>query len=165
VGEIAEPGDRFGAALATANFGNRQAGDLAIGAPGDTVEGGPEVGTAVVLYGSSERRAMTGRESELFRQGRHRVPDVAEAGDRFGASLGAGSFGLGRISDLAIGIPNEGFDGPPPVPGAGAVTVRFGRRSGLSGPGPVLAEGLAGVDGVMEPSDAFGAALAPAAGR
>src|SRR5512132_750880 len=69
-----------------ADFNNDGAEDLAVGVPGETVNGAQPAGVVHVLYGSAA--GVTGTGSQLFTQ----VGDTPEAHDAFGAALAAGDF-------------------------------------------------------------------------
>ncbi|HEY2793906.1 MAG TPA: VCBS repeat-containing protein, partial [Micromonosporaceae bacterium] len=82
----------------------------------------------------------------------------SETGDHFGASLAAGDFRGGGFDDLAIGTPDEA-DGT--VAAAGAIRFLNGSAAGLVATDPtVITQATAGVPGVNETGDRFGASLA-----
>ncbi|MEO1083313.1 MAG: FG-GAP repeat protein, partial [Acidobacteriota bacterium] len=88
-GEIGA-GHRFGAALAAADFDLDGFDDLAIGIPGQTVDGEINAGAVAVVWGGlptgiDRSRALFFDQSVLT--------GSAEAGDQFGASLAAGRLG------------------------------------------------------------------------
>lgn len=123
-----EPGDLFGFSLATGNFNADTYDDLAIGVPGEDVDGGVDTGAIHVLYGSGT--GLSGTGSQLWHQGSTGVPGVSGDDDGFGWSLAAGDFDrLGGIQpvleDLAIGIPDDAEN-----PG-GSVLVLYGSLSGV----------------------------------
>jgi hypothetical protein len=134
----AEKGDKFGSALASGDFDGDGYDDLAIGIPGEDLEGTSDVnaGSVAVLYGSSS--GLTAAGDELWTQDSFGIDDQAEDHDRFGAALAAGDFNAplsfcveGDFDDLAIGVPNEGLGGGS-KPEAGAVHVLFSSPSGLT---------------------------------
>ncbi|HEX8862356.1 MAG TPA: hypothetical protein VGC06_25330 [Actinomycetes bacterium] len=93
-GAGAEPGDRFGAAVTGGYFGLSPLGwhnydgdgylDLAVGAPGETVNGQRAAGAVSILYGCCPGPYVIER---LIYQGHDGVGGVSEAGDDFGAAL------------------------------------------------------------------------------
>ena len=95
----AETGDQFGASLALSAFVRNQPSLLAVGSPGEDVEGVRDTGSVTLFTNTSERFVpRTG-----FSQATDGVPGANEAGDRFGASLAFGH----RALTLMIGIPTE----------------------------------------------------------
>ncbi|HEX8105096.1 MAG TPA: hypothetical protein VF533_20920, partial [Solirubrobacteraceae bacterium] len=72
--------DHFGAGLAVAGFG------LAVGAPDDDAGAIRDSGAVHVLAGGAN--GVTADGSQLWTQNSTGIADAAEAGDRFGASLG-----------------------------------------------------------------------------
>jgi FG-GAP repeat len=148
VGGTPESGDRFGSALAAADFNNDGFADLAAGASGEDVGGAGDAGAVSVLYGSSGGLTTSG--GQLFTQ----VGSPAEDFDNFGWALAAGDFNHDGFADLAAGAPGEavgarGF--------AGAVSVLYGSAGGLSTTGGRL---FTQVAGTVEGGDQFGWALA-----
>ena len=123
-----EDGDAFGASLAVGDFFCDGIDDLAIGAPGEDVDGAIDNGAIHVLPGVAET-GLTGTGSQLWHQGSTGVPGLSEEDDAFGAALAGGDFDRGLIGpycdDLAIGIPGD-VESP-----GGAVLVLFGTHEGL----------------------------------
>ena len=112
---------QFGAALAAGDFNDDSRSDLAIGAPGENV-GSSAAGAVHVLMGSSAR--LTATNNQLWNENDTGVTgSTAAAGDRFGASVAAGSMNGDRLGDLAIGVPGETISGNT---AAGSVTVLYG---------------------------------------
>jgi hypothetical protein len=150
----AEAGDAFGSELASGDFDADGRSDLAVGVPGEGIGAITGAGAVQIVYGTAD--GLDGSRSRLFE------PDDAgetiEADDRFGTAFAAGDFNADARRDLAIGTPGEGVG---PSAGAGAVTVLYGTSSGLAGKyATQLHQDLAGVVGIAEPGDGFGAALA-----
>src|SRR5512133_2110231 len=110
-----------------ADFNNDGAEDLAVGVPGETVNGVQLAGVVNVLYGSAG--GVTGTGSQLFTQ----VGDTPEAYDQFGLALAAGDFNRDGFADLAASAPGEG-----------AVSVLYGSASGLTSTGGQLFTGFGG---------------------
>jgi hypothetical protein len=136
-----ENSDRFGSALDAGLFNDDDVMDLAVGAPGETVDGQPGAGAVSVFYGSTGGLPAT---SQVLLQGN------PEQGDRFGAALVAGFFNADQ-GDLAVGAPGEDVGS---AAGAGAVSVFSGTPGGLPRGGRILLQTN------PEVGDQFGLALA-----
>jgi hypothetical protein len=141
-----EPGDAFGAAVATGDFDQVAGDDVAVGAPDETVGGRRSAGAVSVFNGPPSGLAS---ERLLF-QGTAGIPGTPELGDLFGAALApTDSDGIGQW-DLAVGVPYE--DVGPDVD-TGVVNLLAGSTIGPSG-GRLLQQGT------PEDFDYFGWALA-----
>jgi FG-GAP repeat len=152
----AEQDDRFGFALAAANFGKSGYADLAIGAPQEGVQGAVRAGAVHVLYGSSTGLAAAG--DQVWHQGLTSITDDPEIDDLFAWALSSGNFGGSSHRDLAVGAPGEGVGA---AAHAGAAHVIFGRSTGLSASGEEFwHQDSAGVTDTAEPDDFFGTAVA-----
>ncbi|GAB1817824.1 FG-GAP-like repeat-containing protein [Herbidospora sp. RD11066] len=91
-----EPGDMFGAALATGDFDDDGCTDLAIGASEEDdgpLNGADGHGVVEILFGLTDRKVVT-------------LP--GSGGDRFGAALAAGDLDGDGDDELAIGAPGGG---------------------------------------------------------
>lgn len=155
VPEIAEPEEEFGFSLAAADFNNDTFDDLAIGSLDDP-NGRSEAGAVNVLYGSAG--ALTSVGAQVFHQNSPDVPEMAESGDLFGASLAAGDFNADGNDDLAVGALGERVG---TVNGAGAVIVLPGSGTGLTGTGSQLwNENSTGIPTAAASWEAFGTVAA-----
>jgi len=125
--DVAEAGDLFGSALAWGDFDNDGFDDLAIGIPGEDVNGVNAAGAVHVLYGS--RSGLISAGNQFWHQDYGSMQNQIGAGDAFGSSLTAGDFNGDGYADLAIGVPGETING---LAGAGAVNVIYGSSTGLS---------------------------------
>ncbi len=147
--------DQFGWALATGDFDEDGRADLAVGVPGEGLEGINNAGVVQVLYGSSS--GLSGDDDQRWNQNTSDVTGVAEDTDRFGSSLAAGDYDGDGITDLVIGVP---FEDVGVVQDAGAVNVLYGTGGGLTGAGDqVWHQDILDVIGVAEANDNFGDTL------
>lgn len=147
---------RFGQALAAGDFDGDGRDDLAIGAPNEWIGSVERAGQVDVLYGSNS--GLTGEGKQAWNQDTPGIDGVAEAFDRFGSALAVGDFDDDGYTDLAIGVHSEDVGDDED---SGAVNVIYGSASGLDdADDQVWHQNLAGVDGVAEPGDVFGSALA-----
>jgi hypothetical protein len=112
----ARPGDRYGAALASADFDNNGYADLAIGVPGRDL--------VAVLYGSADGLARRGAPLAA-----RQIEGAAPVGG-FGAALAAGDLDGDDVADLIVGSPGTRDDYE--ANAAGAVYAFAGSSDGLS---------------------------------
>lgn len=147
---VAEAGDHFGAVLAMAGR------DLAVGIPDEAQGSRSHAGNVEVLRladGTNDVTAAT-----LLAQGYQGTPGLAETGDRFGAALAwAGDAGVGTA--LVVGSPGEAVGSRRAV----GIIYSYNRFSPANPYGAVrvVTQDSAGIPGVNEPGDEFGASLAP----
>jgi hypothetical protein len=147
-GATSETGDRWGAALAAGDFNKDGFADLAIGVPGEVLNGAKS-GDIAVFPGSASGLS----KGKGFDQGMG--GGANETGDAFGSALTAADFNADGFADLAIGTPGE-------VPGGqtakgGAVYVYKGSATGVVGGWSAFQEDSKGTN---EADDEYGAALA-----
>jgi hypothetical protein len=152
---FASANDRFGGALAIGDFDGDGAGDLAVGAPIDSVGNALGAGAVNIIYGSN--RGLRERGDQLFTQDTAGVKSRASVGETFGSALVAADFSRNGVDDLAIGVPGEQVAGQTL---AGGVTVLYGGSSGLDDRASQLwTQDSPGVEGQAERDDRFGTAL------
>jgi hypothetical protein len=132
-------------------------GDLAYRSIGASVEDFPyDEGTVKVVYGTANGPGETRRTT--FTQDTAGVPGTGERGDQFGARLDAGDANGDGFADLAVGVPYEAIGGKR---AAGSVVLLRGGSGGLAAGGAqAFHQDTAGVKGVAEAGDRFGAAVA-----
>jgi hypothetical protein len=80
-----EKADKFGWALSIGKFDTGVTGDLAIGVPHEGIGSVRGAGAVQVLYGGPT--GTDGTKEQIWSQDSAGVPDAAETGDRFGATL------------------------------------------------------------------------------
>lgn len=135
-----------------ADFNGDGIDDLVVGVPGEDIGATTNAGAVNVIYGS-ESGLADGPRQQLTQA-------LAEPGDGFGTAVATGDFNGDILTDLAVGVPGENLGG---IVDAGAVEVFYGSGGviGLPAVGDqLLRQGAAGMAGVAEAGDRFGAALA-----
>jgi hypothetical protein len=149
---VSQAGDHFGGALAFGDFDGDGAGDLAVGAPGESAGGAANAGAVWVFYGSPA--GLHAAREQVFDQDNLPGGDGGtETGDQFGFALAAGDVDGDGFDDLAIGSPFENQPEPGGTCGfdlscddVGHVNLVFGSASGLD-PGRVYTLSQAGGEG------------------
>jgi len=152
----AEPGDRFGAALTAGDFDCDGRDDLAVGAPGEDLDGKNKAGAVFVTYGStgdSWRHANGGRGF-----GQESLPGgYTETNDGFGQKLSVGDFDSDGCIDLVVGTPGENWTvGGTTTNDTGVVEIIPGGAAGLE---LGDAEQAVQLGGALEVGDRYGSAL------
>ncbi len=150
---ILESGDYVGAALANGDFNNDGCDDLAVGAPGEDLDGGREAGAVSVVFGSTSGLGT----STVHFQETGGFPGKVESGDVFGAAVAAGDLNCDGYDDLVVGVPGEDIAGRS---NTGWVGVLYGSGTGMSTTSTALYQKRGGLPGGNEPNDQLGASLA-----
>ena len=125
--------------------------EVIVGFPTSTIGPSTSGGAIVSIVGRSTGLSVAGRR--IFHQNSSGVPEVAEEGDGFGASLAVGDLtGDGR-ADVVIGIPGENKYHRVNV---GAFILLKGSSSGLTASGSqYFDQNTPGVPGTAETRDEF----------
>jgi hypothetical protein len=147
---------QFGSAVAVGDFDRDGRDDLAVGAPGSTVNGVWRAGRVCVYF-----TLGVVNTASCISQG----AAAREMDDQFGATLAAGDFNGDGFDDLVVGIPSEDFG---TVRNAGAVAVFAGNSFRQFTSSTSFVQGMPFTQGGMprvlrdspESGDKFGAALA-----
>jgi hypothetical protein len=143
--DTADPGDQFGAALASGDFNADGFSDLAVGVPGETVPAGNQTafdaGAVQIFYGSVGGLVVAG--NQLFDFASIGLPRERSA--EFGTSLAWGDFDGDGFGDLIVAAPRSdlgsvGLD----VFQAGMIVALFGSPAGLTTVGHQIAHQTAG---------------------
>ncbi|WP_405651774.1 FG-GAP-like repeat-containing protein [Streptomyces sp. RK9] len=158
-------------ALAAGDFDGDGHDDLALGECREIADEniddpcGPErlaKGGGVHVHYGSPASGSFGTRAQTLNQDTAGVPGLAENGDRFGAALAVGDVNRDGRDDLIAGAPGEAV-GSKARAGA-AWLLRGGARGLLDARGTAASvawnQDTAGVPGVAEAGDAFGAAVA-----
>jgi len=155
-----ETNDQFGLSLAAGRFRTGSSfDDLAVGVPGEDIDGLSRAGGVQVFYGSVG--GITTGSDEIWSQSGS-IEGAVEALDRFGSSVTTGDFDNDGADDLAIGVPNEHID-VDGISDAGAVNVIYGSAGGLTTTGNQIFHQTSAsqnsLNGVAENADQFGDSL------
>lgn len=154
--DTAEQGDHFGYALTSGDFDGDGYADLAIGVPGEDLDGKYGVGAVNVVFGSGSGLGITG--NQFWHQDVTGTQNAAEDGDSFGWALAAGDFDRDGCDDLAVGVPWEDLGS---TDDTGAVHVFYGAETGLTYVGDwFFNQSVADMLDSAEEDDFFGRALA-----
>jgi len=153
--DVSETNDRYSAGLTVGDFDGDGIEDLAVGAPGQVVDGIDSAGMVHVIPGALLGPGW-GAPPTKWTQGAP-VLDSPEDHDELGWTLGSGDFDGDHFDDLTIsalledvGIATRGID-------AGLVHVLFGAAGGVSGVGDqVWHKDRPGVPNACRKDESFG---------
>jgi FG-GAP repeat len=126
----AQANDMFGSALAAGDFNGNGKDDLAIGSPGEGIDGAAQAGFVNVLPGTGN--GLTGANSTGWSQSTTGIDGVAEAQDYFGFALTAVRVTASSRDDLVVGVPGETLDS---ITSAGYINFIPGSANGLTATG------------------------------
>ncbi len=116
-----EMADEFGWALAAGNFNGKGPDDLAVGVPGESVDGANGAGIVHVFKGRSGGLVKKG--AQTWQPGVAGVAGRAESNAGVGRALGAGDLNGDGSTDLLIGSPGRTVSGDS---AAGSFIVLYG---------------------------------------
>jgi hypothetical protein len=114
--------DELSHALAAGDFDGDGDDELAIGAPGTSVDGVGSVGEVIVLDFELDGGDLAVASGSTWSEG-HGIPGAQEEFDQYGRALATGDFDGDGADDLAIGAPYESVGG---LTEAGAVALLEG---------------------------------------
>jgi hypothetical protein len=133
--------------------------DIVVGRAVDGYDSDLEIPTALggmITYVPGSRSGPVGARAKVFNQDSAGIPGVAENNDAFGESVQVADIDGDGYEDVSVGVPGEDFDGRSQ---AGSVVTLRGAAFGLTGTGAKsYSQDTAGVPGVAENNDRFGAA-------
>jgi hypothetical protein len=157
----AETDDQLGSSVAVGNFNGDGFGDVAAGAPFESVGSDVYAGLIDVFYGSATGVTTSG--SQEWSQDSPNIEGGSEPGDFLGDPVTAQNFGNGTQDDVVFGAPGEDIGS---VGEAGAVNVIYGSSSGLTSTGDQQwFQDSSNIGGTSELRDSFGWSIAAGAGR
>lgn len=168
--ERSESKDYFGLSVGIGDFDGDGIADLAVGAPGEDIDGAVDAGMVQVFYGqfSGFSPLTTSPRQQIWHMGNLRAAGGLQANTRFGTTLSSWNFGRNfdgqRYADLAIGSPFlPVIQGGRTVFNAGGVFALYGTKVGLTdardNPSDLWIQGNNGVPNQPESGDLFGMAL------
>lgn len=132
--------------------------DLAVGIPGETVNGVAGAGVVEVFWGSQSGLQPNATVLSIGAEG---ATGTAFAKDGFGSVVAFGNFDSDDCDDLAVAVPGADVNG---MPDTGAVYLFFGSQTDPTGFTPsrtrLLVRGTQGIPGFNEPGARWGSALA-----
>lgn len=147
--------DLFGTAVGAGDFNGDGFDDLAIGVPGEKLNGLLNAGVVNVIYGSPLGLQSAG--DQLWSQESPSVDGTAEAGGGFGTDLTTGDFNGDGFGDLAVAAFGDDVGS---VHDAGSVNILYGSASGLTATGDQRwTQDSSGIDGVPAATEYFGGQL------
>ncbi|MFE2093411.1 FG-GAP repeat protein [Streptomyces sp. NPDC059460] len=133
--------------------------DIVVGRAVDGYDSDLEIPTAnggMITYVPGSRSGPVGTRAKVFNPDSAGIPGVAENNDAFGDSVQVADIDGDGYEDVSVGVPGEDFDGRNQ---AGSVVTLRGTAFGLTGTGAKsYSQDTAGVPGVAESNDRFGAA-------
>jgi len=159
----AQTNDQFGLSLTAGDYslagvGMNNFDFLAVGIPGEDVNGESNAGAVQVFEGGSNGIDLQ-NTSVIWSQAGD-IIGIVEANDRFGSSLTTGDFNHDFVDDLVVGVPREDINNAG-INDAGSINIIYGNTFGLaSDNNQSFHQNFTGILGVAESTDQFGDSLA-----
>ncbi|MGX1669784.1 FG-GAP-like repeat-containing protein [Streptomyces sp. NPDC055400] len=123
-----ESHDTFGTDVTVADLNHDGFGDIAVGAPGETLGSVRQAGEVVIVPGGPD--GPTGAGSYAITQNSTGVPGTAEHGDAFGTTVRFADLTKDGRADLVVGAPGELAPGA--TRSTGGIWVFKGTSTGVS---------------------------------
>ncbi len=152
--DSAEAGDEFGYSLAAGIFYAAPCVDLAIGVPGEDINGKVDAGALHAVYGSPSGLQET--PVHFFHQDTPGVAGVSGASDRYAHSLAMSRVNHNRFDDLIIGVPGETL---PSAGGAVALMQGWASKGLVVSQNKLVSQINAGTTSTPASTDRFGEAV------
>ena len=153
-----EDGDRFGEALTVGDFDQDGFDDLAVGAPGEDIDGVVNAGAVEIRYGAADRNAALETRRFLLHENLSGIAGSCSTEDRWGEVLAAGDLDGDGFDELVVGAPSESVNGNGD---AGRIWIFYGGNSGIVITGSeILDEDTSNIQSGAFGNDHFGQAIA-----
>ncbi|KNE78897.1 MULTISPECIES: FG-GAP-like repeat-containing protein [Streptomyces] len=136
--------DAFGAELDLGDVNGDGHLDLAVGSPGEALDGFAATGAVTVLYGAADGSGITGAGAQMFHQNTAGVPNSNEEGDYFGSDVHLADLNGDGKADLTVGAMGENG-------GNGAVYALKSNGSVIGGSGVSIYTSTVGVSASGSP--------------
>ena len=153
-----EDGDRFGEALTVGDFDQDGFDDLAVGAPGEDIDGVVNAGAVEIRYGAADRNAALETRRFLLHENLSGVAGSCSTEDRWGEVLAAGDLDGDGFDELVVGAPSESVNGNGD---AGRIWIFYGGNAGIVITGSqIIDEDTSNIQSGAFGNDHFGQSIA-----
>jgi hypothetical protein len=151
-----EPNDEFGAQLASGDFNNDGFCDVAVGVPGQKIDGRESAGAVHIIYGSGN--GLTSVGNRIWSRDSPLILGSSGQDFAFGRTITSGDFNNDGFSDIVIGASGEVVS---QKCCAGAINILYGSQHGITAEGnQYFNQNSPGIFGEPEILNWFGGSLA-----